>query len=751
MQTLAHRLHPTKAPPPRIQPPVPLNHHTASPPDLGRNSRAPRARVTLVANLVVAALLAALLAMGTAVTSATVASADPLNRTIQGVGQNTFQKEWFNTKFRAGGNNWIVEGRMRLVTDTTARLSNTRDLAVTPLGEVDGGNKGVKIANTHTSTQLKITSRPAFQLIYDFIPQGYGNAVCDVDNFPDMGGDWRKTIAPPAGSNHRCGAIEVTADDLNRIFTLFNIDLELPEVFDVFDQFIDPGYSGSRTYSETHQLFEIKACKMITDTFGIPIGDHCSLQVNAVASPTLKQAPGNTAKVQYCSDIITPTGTHYPCAANVGTEKTLVWGSANPSFIDKLPCVTSQSGLGLRVKDLAADIDIESIAIDISVDFNVNLTSWGAGWDVATLTIPTGIDLIDSNGEDNTLPIHLTYPGVGPMTMDIGTLVPDKTAPLTGFVGPMVVEEGLSHTVTEAAFDNCDTSALKYSWQIGSARPFAGGPAPVVKIGDNSLTRSYPTETVTSGTVTVTDSRGNAASNPFSVSAINGAADVTLNAPAGIAVNTIGAFSAPVVDEGPDIETWNWTFGNGATATRTGTSTTDRNDSRSILYSALGRYPVTVNVHDGSVSTTKSADVGVFRPGSSLSSNTTFTTTAGSGVLGVGLPFSVNTSAAYAANATSGAVPTGSFSLYSEIPIGGNEYAPVGLASTSVQFMIDRATNPEVQGTGTNNNSPGWTYRAVYARASATSPITSVTVRLWAPGTATSQTAAYVFTGPVAV
>ena len=190
----------------------------------------------------------------------------------------------------------------------------------------------------------------------------------------------------------------MTADDLNWILSAFNIDLELPEVFDVFDQFIDPGYTGSHTYSETHQLFEIKACKMITDTFGIPIGDHCSLQVNAVASPTLKQAPGNNAKVQYCRDIVTPAGSRIPCAVNVGTEKSFVWNSSNPSFIDKLPCVSSQTGLGLRVKDLAADIDIESIAIDISIDFNVNLTSWGAGWDVATLTIPTGIDLIDTNG-----------------------------------------------------------------------------------------------------------------------------------------------------------------------------------------------------------------------------------------------------------------------------------------------------------------------------------------------------------------
>jgi len=104
----------------------------------------------------------------------------------------------------------------------------------------------------------------------------------------------------------------VTADDLNWILSAFNIDLELPEVFDVFDQFIDPGYTGSHTYSETHQLFEIKACKMITDTFGIPIGDHCSLQVNAVASPTLKQAPGNNAKVQYCRDIVTPAGSRIP-------------------------------------------------------------------------------------------------------------------------------------------------------------------------------------------------------------------------------------------------------------------------------------------------------------------------------------------------------------------------------------------------------------------------------------------------------
>lgn len=179
-----------------MQTPDPRLHHPAPPPPFAagrppttsaqnRARRSPR----VVANLVVVALLSALLAMGTAATTATIARADPLNRTIQGVGQNSSQKEWFNTKFRAGGNNWIVEGRMRLVTDTTARLSKTRDLAVTPVGTVDGGNKGVNIANTNTATQLKITSRPAFQLIYDFIPQGYGNPVCDVDNFPDMGGD----------------------------------------------------------------------------------------------------------------------------------------------------------------------------------------------------------------------------------------------------------------------------------------------------------------------------------------------------------------------------------------------------------------------------------------------------------------------------------------------------------------------------------------------------------------------------------
>lgn len=726
------------APTTKATPDRPPHRNADDPP---RSRRAGRARHRLK-RAVLAMLCAVLAASALLVPGASPASATTsTSKTIQGSGQGTFSKEWFNTHFNAGlpfGGG--IEGRIRFVTDTTTTVSNTRTISANPMGTVDGGNKSVQLSNTNTATRMQIKSRPALQIVFDYDPNG-GSSVCNVDSFPTMpGDDWRMELPKPAGSAHRCGAIEVTADDLNPIFRYYGIDLKLPEVFDLFDQFVDPGYTGSRTYSETHQLFEIHVCEMASKAFALPIGDHCSFQINAVVNPVISAAPGHHAKVQYCTDG-TINGNTYPCLFPAGTEKDFVWTGPNKNFLDQLPCIPSgTSGIGVRIKDPSWDIHLDSVGINVSIDFNVNATQNGDGWDLATINIPTGIDLIDNWGDDSPYQaISLTYPNVGTTIFNVGTLTPDTTAPFAGFVGPNAVEEGKTSTVTAAAIDNCDTpDELKYKWQF---------PGQIVnKTGDNSYSRFFATEGSWNGSVTAMDKRGNVAPlSTANINIVNAAPDVTLNVPLGIPVGTAGSLSAPVVDAGPDIETWNWNFGDGTTASRVGTSTTDRNDTRSKTYNNIGRYVVTTSVADDDVTTTKKTEVGVFQPGSAFNMSGTHTTDSGSVSTGVGTPFTANLKAQYKDGQST---PSGSFALDAQIPIGGGEVVPAYVVGTNLSWLLTKPTSVEVQAPVAVNSVQGWTMRATYTRASATSPVTKVNVKLWQPGKSSiSDTPYYVFNG----
>ena len=148
--------------------------------------------------------------------SAGVGSNPDITKRVTGSDDETYHKEWFNVPFTARMNSLgKLSGRVRFATDTRVRVDSTRDLAVTPIGDVDGGWRTIQVKDTNVNTRLRIESRPALSIMFDHEPYEYDPNECDMVNFPDMGGSWWKRIQ--TDGDGFCGAIEITADDLSLI------------------------------------------------------------------------------------------------------------------------------------------------------------------------------------------------------------------------------------------------------------------------------------------------------------------------------------------------------------------------------------------------------------------------------------------------------------------------------------------------------------------------------------------------------
>ena len=660
------------------------------------------------------------------------------SRSIQGSASDTQEKEWFQRSFQTGERFFgKVRGNIRFVTDTKATLSTTRSVTSTDRGTMNAGSPiNTTLNNSNVASRLQVTARPALQLIFEWQPQG-DSYVCDNNTFPTFSGDdwFMRTDGGGPIANGVCGAIEVTADDLNWILEDFGIDLGLPEVFTLMDKFFTPGFSGTQNLSESHQLFEIKVCKIATETFGLPIGDHCDIEVNAVATAPLTTL-GHTLKAQLCTNGEI-NGNNVDCLLPLGEKRSITFAGGNTSFSVKAPCATADKEIDVRLTDPSWNARLEDIRLSATADFNVHLTANGNGSDLLTLPLPGSISLLNDE-----MPLNVTYPAANNFVLHVGEVTPDDDAPSVAFAQPAVtINEGSSTTLTPFMADFCSAPAdLTAAWNIDGSN--SSGP---------TLTRTYNNDlpgAVHNGTLKVTDEAGNqAATVPFKVTVRNVPPQVQLTGfpanpvPKGTTVN----LATQVADPGADLERWDWSYGDGTSDTRTATSVSDRSDSRSHKYDEEGVYSLQVGVRDGTDLSSVGGVVTVFDRFDKLVGNATYTADSSSLNVPVGSEYSVQANVSYA----NGAVrPSGSFVSDYLINIGSGETVSKHLVATSYEWLFESGLVSTVQGTATLDGAAGWKFQAEVKRTKLGLQPSKITVTVWRPGVTSLANPDYRFGGP---
>jgi hypothetical protein len=660
------------------------------------------------------------------------------SKTIQGSATNHYEKDWFNKTFDTGERFFgQVRGRIRFVTDTRATLSTTRTLSVTDRGELDAGaNVGVFLSNQAQAARLQVTARPAFQMIFEWQPPG-DPYVCDNTTFPVFpDGEWyMRTDDGGRILDGMCGAFEVTADDLNWIFDTTGIDLQLPEVFSLIDQFFTPGFTGTQNISENHQLLDIHVCNMIYQTFGI-IGDHCDIEINAVATAPLTTL-SHTVGAQVCTDGVV-NDIQVDCLTPIGTKQDLTFAGGAKSFSVAGPCPPDPRRIDLRLTDPAWSTRLEDVTLGATVDFNVHLTANGDGKDVITIPLPGSISLLDG-----AMPLNVTYPAASSFLLHVATMNPDDDAP-TVYLNPtaVTINEGSSTTFNPFVADLCTpTPDLTTAWSIDGVKTLFGP----------TLTRSYNNDlpnAVHNGTLTVTDEAGNQAPQvPFSVTVRNVPPSVQL---AGVPANPVPRgttlnLQSQVVDPGADLESWTWSYGDGTTDSRTATSVADRADNRSHTYATEGLYNLQLGVRDGTDLTSAGGAVTVFDPYDRLVGSGTFTSDSSSIHVPVGSTYSAQATVAY----PNGAVrPSGTFTSDFLIDIGSGETVSKHLGATSFEWIFESGLVSRTQGLATLDGQSGWKFQAEVTRSKVGAQTSRITVSVWRPGITSLANPDYRFGGP---
>jgi hypothetical protein len=660
------------------------------------------------------------------------------SRTIQGSDSDTQQKEWFNREFdtqeRFFGK---LRGRIRFVTDTTATLSTTRTVTSTDRGTLNAGQAlSASIGNSPVASRLHVTARPALQLILEYQPQG-DSYVCNNTTFPTFSGDdwFMRTDGGGPVANGMCGAIEVTADDLNLILDDFGIDIGLPEVFNVMDEFFTAGFSGTQNLDESHHLFDIPVCQIATQAFGLPIGDHCDIEVNAEVAAGLTTL-GHTLDAQLCTDGGL-NGTSIDCLLPFGDKRSITFASNGAQFSVKAPCPTVNREVDVRITDPAWNARLDQLDVSASLDFNVHLSRFGDGVDV--LNIPVG----GSRSLLNTaMPLNVTYPASDDFVLHVAKVTPDDDAPSASLnPAAVTIDEGSSTTFTALTADLCTKPGdLTTAWSIDGFN--LSGP---------TLTRTYNNNlpnAVHNGTLRVTDEAGNQApAVPFSVTVRNVPPQVQL---AGLPSNPIPRgttlnLATQVADPGADIETWNWSFGDGINQSRTANSVSDRTDSRNHTYVSEGLYSLQVGVHDGTAQTSAGGLVTVFDRFDRLNGSGTFTADSTSINVPVGSSYSAHANVAYA----NGAVrPSGSFISDFLIDIGSGESVSKHLVATSYEWLFESGQVAKVQGFATVDGESGWKFQAEVTNQLLGLRTNRMTVAVWRPGVTSLADPDYRFGGP---
>ena len=651
-----------------------------------------------------------------------------LSTQIAGWDDDKQQKVWFNTDFDTQPRAWgKVRGRVQLATETTARLDGTRRITSADRGEIDAGlSIPARLTNEPVSSRLRVTARPTLQLLFEWQPEEDPYA-CNNTTFPTFPGDeW--FVRTDGGGNLDdgfCGAIEITADDLNRLPG----DLDLPEVFEILDQHFDAGYGGTQPISQTNEIVEIKVCKMIATAFGFSLGDFCNLELNAEVDAPLTTV-AHTLDAQMCTD----AQAFGPCLHPFGAPRALTFSDPSQSFSTKAPCPDSRADVDVEVSNPAWDARVDDVTVGLSLDFNVHIRPDGDGVDILTIELPGSISLLNE-----PLPLHIDYPDAG--RLHVADVTPDDDPPFVALDPAQVtIDEGSSATFSPTAIDLCTPPEdLSSIWTIDGASS-AGA----------TLTRTYDNDKPTpfhSGSLTVSDARHNkAAAVPVNVTVRNVPPAIDLaGLPAEpIAVGTQASLSAGVTDPGADLMTWSWSFGDGQTAGRSAGSVQDRADSRSHAYTRAGEYLPQVAIADGTDQRTAGGKIVAFNPKDKLEGTASYIAEDSSLGVPVGSSYSLAAKVEYPKRAVR---PSGKFTADFLLIEAGGRPQPGGLEATSYEWLFDYGTLARVQGFGTVNGAPGWKFLAEVSR-DAHPKASRATVTLWRPGFSTVADPEYRFGGP---
>lgn len=694
------------------------------------NRRSARARL--------AGLTAVLLA-GQLLIAQPAVAVDANSKFIQGSASGTQSKEWFNRAFDTGPDRFFgkLRGRIRLVTDTTATRSATREVGSPDVGTVDAGSSiDASLMNAAIAARLRLTARPAIQLIFEWQPQG-DSYVCDNTTFPTFPDDeWRmRTDGGGSVAEGACGAIQVAADDFASILAEDGIDLELPEVFPLLDQFYAETYGGSQSLSESREVLQIKVCKIVTTSFGLPIGDHCDIEINAVVTAPLTIL-GHSLQAQLCLDGGDPDETSIDCLLPLGDQHSITFTEPSAAFSEQAPCPPATREVDVRISNPLSSGRLDDITLGVTADFNVHLTADGSGVDLYTIPLPGSISILNS-----PMALNMTYPAATGFVLHVGQVTPDDDPPAVSLdPSAVTIDEGGSATFTPSLADLCSaTPDLTASWSIDGLTLFG-----------TTLTRTYANDLPTAlhnGTLVVADQAGNAASGvAFSVTATNVAPSVQLTGlpanpvPRGTAIT----FGAQVVDPGADLVTWNWSFGDGTGASRAATLVTDRTDTQTYSYAVEGQYTLQVGVHDGTEAGSAGALITIFDPSDRVVGAGTFVADTSSINVPVGSRFSAQATVAYPYGAF---FPSGSFVVDFLASAGGGGTAAQHLVATSYDWIVEVGLTSRTQGWATLNGQAGWMFQAEVTRSKVGAQTARVSVVVWRPGVTTIASPDYRFAG----
>jgi hypothetical protein len=320
---------------------------------------------------------------------------------------------------------------------------------------------------------------------------------------------------------------------------------------------------------------------------------------------------------------------------------------------------------------------------------------------------------------------------------------PDDDAP-TAYLNPtaVTIDEGSSTTFSPFLADLCTATAdLTAAWDVDGLKNLYGP----------TLTRSYNNDLpnpVHNGTLFVTDEAGNQApAVPFSVTVRNVPPSVQLS---GVPANPVPRgtalqFGSQVADPGADVETWNWSFGDGTNQSRTASSVSDRTDNRSHTYATEGLYTLQLGVNDGTDLRSAGGAVTVFDPFDRLVGSGTFKADSSSLNVPVNSSYSAQATVSYA----NGAVrPSGSFVSDFLISIGSNETVSKHLVATSYEWIFENGLVSKTQGFATLSGQSGWKFQAEVTRSKIGAQTARITVTVWRPGVTTLANPDYRFGGP---
>ena len=286
-------------------------------------------------------------------------------------------------------------------------------------------------------------------------------------------------------------------------------------------------------------------CKIATQTFGLPIGDHCDIEINAEATAELTTL-GHTLDAQLCTE--GRDGNNIPCLIPLGDKRSITFAGTGTTFAVKAPCATTDQDVDVEITDPAWNARLEDVTLSAAPTSTCTSRGSATASDLMSFDLPVSISLLN-----NDMPLNVDYPAANKFQLHVAEVTPDDNAPLVNLNNPSVtINEGSSTTFTpfRTPAHRCPTSPRT-------------GPSMDRNFSGPTLTRTYNNDLPNpnhNGTLKVTDGRQPGIAVPFKVTVRNVPPQVQL---AGFPANPITKgttlnLATQVADPGADLQWWDW-------------------------------------------------------------------------------------------------------------------------------------------------------------------------------------------------